>query len=59
MALAALGLARRADKMRTRSRSVGSAPDAGLAAAASMVMQHKGLALVAAVLAGVVLGGER
>ena len=59
IALAALGLAWRAGKMRSRSPALGSGGDASLAAAASLFKQHTGLALVAALLAGVFLGGER
>ena len=58
-ALAALGLAWRSEKMRARSPAIGSGGDAALAAAASLFKQHTGLALAAALLAGVFLGGER
>ena len=59
IALAALGLAWRAEKMRSRSPAPGSEGDASLAAAASLFKQHTGLALLAALLAGVFVGGER
>ena len=59
IALAALGLAWRAEKMRSRSPAHGSEGDASLAAAASLFKQHTGLALLAALLAGVFVGGER
>ncbi|MGA2495166.1 MAG: hypothetical protein ABSF67_19865 [Roseiarcus sp.] len=59
LALAAFGLAWRAGKMRSRSPVLGSGGDAALAAAANLFKQHTGLALVAALLAGVFLGGER
>ena len=59
MALAAYGSAWRTEKMRSRSPAVGLGGDAFLAAAASLFKQHTGLALAAALLAGVVLGGER
>ena len=59
IALAALGLAWRAGKMRSRSPTLGSGGDASLAAAASLFKQHTGLALLAALLAGVFVGGER
>jgi hypothetical protein len=59
MALVAFGLAWRAGKMRSRSPALGSAGDAPLAAAASLFKQNTGLALIAALLAGVVVGGER
>ena len=59
IALAALGLAWRTEKMRLRSPAIGSGGDAALAAAASLFKQHTGLALAAALLAGVFLGGER
>jgi hypothetical protein len=58
IALAALGLAWRAGRMRSRSPALGSGGDALLAAAASQFKQHTGLALVAALLAGIFLGGE-
>jgi hypothetical protein len=47
------------ERMRSRSPAIGSAGDASLAAAASLFKQHTGLALAAALLAGVFLGGER
>jgi hypothetical protein len=59
IALAALGLAWRTEKMRSRTPAIGSGGDATLAAAASLFKQHTGLALAAALLAGVFLGGER
>ena len=59
IALAALGLAWRAGKMRSRSLALGSAGDAPLAAAADLLKQHTGLALLAALLAGVFVGSER
>jgi hypothetical protein len=59
IALAALGLAWRAGKMRPRPPAPGAAGDASLAAAASLFKQHAGLALVAALLAGVFVGSER
>jgi hypothetical protein len=59
IALAALGLARRAEKMRSRSPALGSAADAPLAAAANLLKQHTGLTLLAALLAGVFVGSER
>lgn len=59
IAFAALGLAWRAGKMRSRSPAVGSGGDAALAAAARQFKEHTGLALAAALLAGVYLGGER
>jgi hypothetical protein len=59
IALAALGLAWRAGKTRSRSPTLGSAGDAPLAAAANLFKQHTGLALLAALLAGVFVGGER
>ena len=59
IALAALGLAWRAGKERSRSPAIGSGADAALAAAASLFKQHTGLALTAALLAGVFVGGAR
>jgi hypothetical protein len=59
MALVAFGLAWRAEKSRSRSPALGSAGDATLAAATSLFKQHVGLALVAALLAGVFVGSER
>jgi hypothetical protein len=59
IALAALGLAWRAGKMRSRSPALGSGADASLAAAANLYKRHTGLALLAALLAGVFVGGER
>jgi len=59
IALAALGLAWRTKETRLRSPAVGSDGDAALAAAARQFSEHKGLALAAALLAGVFLGGER
>jgi hypothetical protein len=59
IALAALGLAWRAGKMRSRSPALGSGGEPSLAAAARLFEQNKGLALVAALLAGIFLGGER
>jgi hypothetical protein len=59
IALAALGLAWRAGKTRSRSPTLGSGGDAPLAAAANLFKQHTGLALLAALLAGVFVGGER
>ena len=58
IALAALGLAWRAVTPRSRSPALGSGGDASLAAAASLFKQHTGLALLAALLAGVFVGGE-
>jgi hypothetical protein len=58
IALAALGLAWRAGKARSRSPAHGSGGDALLAAAASQFKQHTGLALVAALVVGIFLGGE-
>ena len=59
IALAALGLSWRTKETRWRSPPVGSEGDAPLAAAARQFREHKGLALAAALLAGVFLGGER
>ena len=59
IALIAFGLAWRAAKMRARLPAIGAGEDASLAAAENVFKQHKGLALVAALLAGVFLGGER
>jgi hypothetical protein len=59
MALVAFGLAWRTEKSRSRSPALGSAGDATLAAATSLFKQHVGLALVAALLAGVFVGSER
>jgi len=59
IALATLGAAWRTGRMRSRSPAVGSGADAALAAAASLLKQHTGVALAAALLAGVFLGGER
>jgi hypothetical protein len=59
IALAALGLAWRAGKTRSRSPPLGSGGDASLAAAARLFKQHTGLALLAALLAGVFVGGAR
>lgn len=59
MALVALGLAQRAGKMRSRTRALGSQGDATLATAANLFKQHAGLAVVAALLAGVFVGSER
>ena len=59
MALAAFGLAWRTEKKRSRSPAIGAGGDAALAAAASVFKRHTGLALAAALLAGVFLGGER
>ncbi len=58
IALAALGLAWRAGRTRPRSPTLGSQGDASLAAAASLFKQHTGLALFAALLAGVFAGSE-
>jgi hypothetical protein len=58
IALAALGLAWRAGQRRQRSPALGSAADESLAVAANLYKQHKGLAVLAALLAGVFLGGE-
>jgi hypothetical protein len=52
-------LAQRAGKTRSRSPALGSEGDASLAAAASLLKQHAGLAMVAALLAGVFAGSER
>ena len=57
IALAALGLAWRAGRKRSRSPAIGSGADAVLAEAASLFKQHTGLALAAALLAGVFVGG--
>jgi hypothetical protein len=59
IALAALGLAWRAGKARARAPAIGTTGDATLAAAANLFKQHTGVALAAALLAGVFLGGER
>jgi hypothetical protein len=58
IALAALGLAWRVGKSRPRSPAIGYTGDATLAVAANLLKQHTGLALMAALLAGVFLGGE-
>jgi len=58
IALAALGLAWRAGRMRSPTPALGSEGDALLAGAASLFKQHAGLALLAALLAGIFLGGE-
>ena len=58
IALAALGLAWRVGQKRPRSPALGSAGEASLAAAANLFKQHTGLAVLAALLAGVFLGGE-
>ena len=58
IALAALGLAWRAGQKRRRSSALGSAGNASLAGAANLFKQHTGLAVLAALLAGVFLGGE-
>lgn len=58
IALAALGLAWRAGQRRQRPPALGSAGDASLAGAVNLCKQHKGLAVLAALLAGVFLGGE-
>ncbi len=57
IALAVFGLARRAGTRRSRSPAIGSGADAALAEAASLFKQHTGLALMAALLAGVFVGG--
>ena len=59
VALAALGLAWRAEKPRLRSPAPASAGDPSLASAANLFKRRKGLALVAALLAGAFVGGER
>jgi hypothetical protein len=59
IALAAYILAWRTEKMRPRSPAPGAEGEATLAAAASLFKQHAGLALVAALLAGVFVGSER
>ena len=59
IALVALGLAWRTEKARSRSPAIGSGGDAALAAAARLFKEHSGLALAAALLAEVILGGER
>jgi uncharacterized membrane protein len=59
LALAALGLAWRTERMRSSPTAIGSGGDATLAAAVGLFKQHTGLALAAALLAGVFLGGER
>jgi len=59
IALAALALAWRTKRTRSRSPAVGSDGDAALAAAARQFREHTGLALAAALLAGVFLGGVR
>jgi hypothetical protein len=58
IALAAFGLAWRAKRTRRRSPAVGSEGDTAFSAAASLVKQHTGMALAAAVLAGVFLGAR-
>ncbi len=58
-ALAAFGLAWRAGRKRWRSPAIGSRADTALATAASLFKQHTGLALSAALLAGVLVGSER
>jgi hypothetical protein len=57
IALAAFGLAWRAGRRRSPSPAIGSGADAALAEAASLFKQHTGLALAAALLAGVFVGG--
>ena len=59
IALSALGLAWRAGKTRSRSPALDSQGDALAAAAVSLFKQHTGLALLAALLGGVFVGGER
>jgi len=59
IALVALGLAWRAGKTRSRPSARSSGAEASLAGAADLFQQHRGLALVAALLAGVFIGGER
>ena len=58
IALAALGLAWRAGQLRRRSPALGLPADESLAGAASLFKRHTGLAVLAALLAGVFLGGE-
>ena len=58
IALAALGLAWRAGQKPPRSPALGSAGEASLVGAANLYKQHTGLAVLAALLAGVFLGGE-
>ena len=58
IALVALGLAWQAGRTRSRPPAPASG-DALLAGAASLFKQHTGLALIAALLAGVFVGGER
>jgi hypothetical protein len=57
IALAAFGVAWRAGRKRSRSPAIGSGADAALAEAASLFKRHTGLALAAALLAGVFVGG--
>lgn len=57
IALAALGLAWRAGRKRSRSPAMGSGADAALAGAAGLFKQHMGLGLAAALLTGVFVGG--
>jgi hypothetical protein len=57
IALSVFGLAQRAGRRRTRLPTIGSGADAALAEAASLFKQHTGLALAAALLAGVFVGG--
>ena len=59
IALATLGVAWRAGRRRPRPPANGTGAEAALAAVASQFKQHTGLALAAALLAGVFLGGER
>jgi hypothetical protein len=58
IALGALGLARRAGKKPSRPPAFGFGGDAMLGEALSLFKQHKALGLIAAVLAGVVVGSE-
>jgi hypothetical protein len=58
IAIAALVLARRAPASRSQSLGPSSQADASLAAATALFKQHKGLALLAAFLAGAFVAGE-
>jgi hypothetical protein len=58
IALGALGLAWRAGKKPSRRPALGFGGDAMLGEALSLFKQHKALGLIAAVLAGVVVGSE-
>jgi hypothetical protein len=59
IALAAAGLAWRAGRLRSRSPAMVPGGDVAVAAAARLFREHTGVALAAALLAGVFLGGER